>query len=132
MEPLDRPIDDLIVHSVVDVTGVTTLREAARLLEDEAIGSLLVDETRGTLGIITERDLVRAIADGVDPDEARVEDYLTDDLLTVERGATVLEVVEKMRTNEIRHVVVRSKGTIAGVVSMRAVVDVLVEGLAGS
>lgn len=131
MEPLDRAIDDLIVHSVVDVTGVTTLREAARMLEDEAIGSLLVDETRGTLGIITERDLVRALADGVDPDEARVEDYLTDDLLTVERDATVLDVVRKMQANEIRHVVVRSKGGVAGVVSMRAVVDALVEDLAG-
>lgn len=132
MEPLDRAIDDLIVHSVVDVTGVTTLREAARMLEDEAIGSLLVDETRGTLGIITERDLVRALADGVDPDEARVEDYLTDDLLTVERDATVLDVVRKMQANEIRHVVVRSKGSVAGVVSMRAVVDALVEDLSGT
>lgn len=131
MEPLDRPIDDLIVHSVVDVAGVTTLREAARLLEDEAVGSLLVDETRGTLGIITERDLVRAIADGVDPDEARVDEYLTDDLLTVEPGATILEVVRKMQANEIRHVVVRSDRRVAGVVSMRAVVDALVGELEG-
>lgn len=129
MEPLDRPIDDLIVHSVVDVSGVTSLREAARMLEDEAIGSLLVDETRGTLGIITERDLVRALADGVDPDDARVEEYLTDDLLTVEPGATILEVVRKMQANEIRHVVVRSDRRVSGVVSMRAVVDALVEAL---
>lgn len=130
MPTLDLPITELITHSVVDVSGVETLAAAARMLEDEVIGSLLVDDSRGTRGIFTERDLVRAVADGADVDEARVDDYLTGDLVTVEATATVREVLEKMRANEIRHVVVRSGERVDGVVSMRAIVDVLVHGLA--
>lgn len=78
----------------------------------------------GTLGIFTERDLVRAIADGADVDQARVADYLTDDLLILDGTASYAQALDAMRTNEIRHLAVRTNDRV-GVVSMRALINAL-------
>lgn len=124
MDARHFPISDLVTVRVVDVTATSTLRSAAQLLDDEVIGALLVRETRGTLGILSERDVVRAIADGADVDQARVADYMTEDLVIMPGSASLVHVLEMMRDNEIRHVAVRADDVV-GIVSMRAVVEAL-------
>ena len=126
MDTLSRPIGDLITGRIVDTLPTTTLRDAAVLLDEEAVGALLVDDPRGVLGIVTERDLIRAMADGVDIDDTRVDEYLTDHLLTVESSDTMFDVLQAMRGNAVRHIVVRDdEGRVTGVVSMRGLVDEL-------
>ena len=126
MQTLSRPIGDLITGRIVDVSPTTTLRDAAVLLDEEAVGALLVDDPRGVLGIVTERDLVRAMADGADIDLTRVDEYLTDQLLTVGEQDTMLDVLQSMRGNAVRHIVVEDEDrTVVGVVSMRALIDEL-------
>lgn len=125
MGTMESAVGQLVTERVVDAPPSLTLRQAAQRLDDEAVGALLVHDPRGVIGIVTERDLVRALADGADPDEDRISDQLTDDLLLVDHGTTVLEALQLMCDNTIRHLVVRrSDGDgVAGVVSMRAVVD---------
>lgn len=125
MQTLNRPIGDLLTGRIVDAKPTTSLRTAAVLLDEEAVSALLVDDPRGVIGILTERDVVRAIADGADVDETRIAEYLTDHLLTVDARDTLLEVLQTMRGNTVRHVVVRDHDGVAGVVSMRGLVDEL-------
>ncbi len=124
MDARHLPIRDLVTGRVVDVTATSTLRSAAQLLDGEVVGALLVRETRGTLGILSERDVVRAIADGADVDQARVADYMTEDLVIMPGSASLAQALETMRDNEIRHVAVRT-GDGIGIVSMRALIEAL-------
>lgn len=121
-------VADLLGDSVVTATGSTTLRQAAELMDESDVGALLVENAHGTLGIVTERDIVRAIAERLDVDDERVADAMTTALEVVEPDTTVREALERMRANQIRHLVVwDGDGGDVGVVSMRRLLDVLVD-----
>lgn len=78
------------------------------------------------VGIITERDLVRAIADGVDPRNARADVVMTADPATVEADEDVAMVAVKMMRLGVRHLpVVNKAGKPVGLVSARNLVAVL-------
>lgn len=120
---MNRPVGGLVTDRLVDAMRPTTLRAAAALLDQEAVGAILVTDARGVQGIFTERDLVRAVAEGEDVDQARIGDYLTEDLATLPADASVFEVIQQMRGNTIRHLVVEDTDGTVGVVSMRAVLE---------
>jgi CBS domain-containing protein len=78
------------------------------------------------LGIITERDLVRAIADGVDPKQVRADVFMSADPATVTADEDVSVVAVKMMALGIRHLpVLDAKGTPIGLISARDLVAVL-------
>jgi len=76
-------------------------------------------------GIFSERDLSRAVADGVDLDEAEVCEYMTLAPVTVDTDSYLGEVIADMNEFAIRHVVVMKDGEPLGMVSMRDVVALL-------
>lgn len=122
----DRPIRELLTERLVDADPSTTLRAAAAVLDDENVGAVLVRDVRGIVGIATERDAIRALSDGADPDLARIDEYLSDDLVSIADTSSLRAAVDLMRRHEIRHVVVEEAGgALAGVVSMRSIVHAL-------
>jgi CBS domain-containing protein len=81
------------------------------------------------LGIITERDLVRAIADGVDPQQARARVFMSADPATVTADEDVSVVAVKMMALGIRHLpVVDGNGAPVGLISARDLVSMLERG----
>ena len=100
-----------------------TLREAASKMASEKIGSLLVVENElRLLGIITERDLVRAISDGADFDSVRVEEYMTKKLVVARPEDSIVSAAHKMVHHEVRHLpVVDSTNRVVGILSIRDV-----------
>lgn len=104
---------------VVSVHGPDTLRAAATAMADNQIGLVVV--RRGTLavGVLSERDIVRAIAEGADVDDTRVDEWMTEDLAGVRTDATVREALEAMANNGVRHLLVRHEGRVEGVLSAR-------------
>ncbi len=116
-------VAEIARKSVVTVSPDATLRDAAKLMKEARIGSLLVvSETGRLLGIITERDIVRAIAEGADPDKALVKDYMTLEPITARSEDSVVSVAHKMIHHGIRHLpVVDEASKLIGVVSIRDV-----------
>lgn len=97
-----------------------TVEEVARLMAEKNVGSVvLVDEEGRPAGIVTERDLVRAIAYGRLKAKA-AEVGTTSNLLTATPDDDVYEVLKKMRERRVRHlIVVGEDGRVKGVVSIR-------------
>ncbi len=93
-------------RDVVAVTSSTTLTEAAQLLTDRRIGALVVKDSKGELtGIISERDLVQAIAErGAAALEDQVGDHMTHAPETCAECDTVEMVMEVMTRGRFRHV----------------------------
>ena len=105
---------------VVAIEGDERLAAAAVRMQDEQVGSLVVLEHGRFAGILTERDLVRALAEGADPEVATVADYMTAAPAVVTSDATVREVAATMLELECRHLpVVDSGGAVLGMVSIR-------------
>jgi CBS domain-containing protein len=101
-----------------------TLQEAARLMADRGVGAAIVLEADANApGIITERDVLRAVAAGEDPAQERVRDHLTADA-TLAHESSVLELAaDSMLRGNFRHLVVVDDGNdIVGVLSMRDIV----------
>jgi CBS domain-containing protein len=119
------PIGAITDRPVVFVDADATLREAAELLDRETIGVAIVRGT-GSTSLISERDIVRALAEGVSPDRERVGNVATLDVEVVESSESILHAVRKMLDNQIRHLPVVRGDRIVGVVSVRDVLGAVV------
>lgn len=123
-----HPVMKLIARTPVFVALDATLREAARLLTEESIGALLVYSPHGPAGVLSERDIVAALAEGADPGRDLVRDYMTPDIESVPATATIAEAEQHMLANEIRHLVVTQDGKTLGLISMRDVLAAMPAG----
>jgi CBS domain-containing protein len=121
------PIGSIVSTPVATVRPTATLRDAARLLAADRVGLLVVIDHRGVRGVLSERDLVTAVADGEDVELERVADYLVDDLVTVDEAVSIDAAARTMSEAELRHLTVSRDGEVIGVVSIRDVVIALLE-----
>lgn len=97
---------------------------ASRLVEEE-VGALVVFGARGVRGIISEGDLVRAIADDVDLETIEVDEYMTEAPVSISQDSSMRRAVEKMDEYSIRHLVVLEDGDPVGMLSVRDVIHAL-------
>jgi CBS domain-containing protein len=121
-------VKDLPPGPLLSVDPETTLAEVARQMRKDDSDAVAVMSEGRLVGIITERDLVRAIADGVDPQEARADLVMTADPATVDADDEVAIVAVKMMRLGVRHLpVVNKAGKPVGLVSARNLVAMLDE-----
>lgn len=116
-------IGPLVDRKILTVAPGQTLREVARKLNERSVGSAVVMAEDGQPGIITERDLLRSIADGADPDATNVEDYMTSTAITASASWDVVEAADRMLHGGFRHLVVLdNQARVTGVLSIRDLV----------
>jgi CBS domain-containing protein len=119
-------VSELPPGDLLSVDPETTIGEVARQMRKGDADSVAVMSGGKLVGIITERDLVRAIADGVDPQEAKAQLVMTADPATVDADEDVAVVAVKMMRLGIRHLpVVNKAGKPVGLVSARNLVGIL-------
>jgi len=102
-----------------------TLAEAARKMWKQQTGSLLVVEGEDLVGILTERDVMKAVANGANLTETRVSEVMSKDLVTVGPGTSLREAAKLMADRWIRHLPVLDSGKLVGILSQRDLVGVL-------
>jgi CBS domain-containing protein len=119
-------VSELPPGRLFSVRPQTKLAEVAREMRQEDIDSVAVMDDGRLLGIITERDLVRAIADGIDPKQATASVVMSSNPATVGTEEDISVVALKMMRLGIRHLpVVDAIGTPVGLLSARNLVAVL-------
>lgn len=117
-------LHSLIRGGVFAVDLDASLADAAVLMRREDIGSLVVYDRAGTLaGIITERDLVRCLAETVDPEVVRVARFMTSDPIVANPDDGIEEVAARMLTMGVRHLPVVQEGRVLGMVSVRDLLE---------
>jgi CBS domain-containing protein len=124
---LTDPVGSIVGAAVATIRPTATLREAANALATDTVGLLVVVGARGVDGVLSERDIVAAIVDEVDVDVARVRDHATAELVSVDETASVVDAAAAMAAAEVRHLAITRRGEVVGVVSIRDVVNVLLE-----
>jgi CBS domain-containing protein len=127
-------LSELMTGAVVSVAPEDTLGEAAERMAEDGVGSAVVLDSGRLIGILTERDLLRAVAGRVHTSEARVREWMTVDPMTATEATSADEAMRTMLEQGFRHLPVIEEGRTIGVVSLRALmraamqVDVGAEG----
>lgn len=121
-------IQEVMSAEMLAVESEVTLREAAQRMSERNSGAALVGNPGvGSLpGIITERDVLNAIAAGKDPDTALVADNSTATIATVPDDGTLEQAVQRMMEGSFRHLLVVNGDDVLGVISMRDLMGALI------
>lgn len=126
----------MIVQHIINEKGraVTTvepgvsLAEAAAILTRDRIGAVVVMDGDAVAGILSERDIVRALAaDGADALQRPARDYMTTRVMTCQMRDPIDDVMQWMTTGRFRHLPVIEDGRLAGIVSIGDVVKRKIE-----
>jgi CBS domain-containing protein len=108
---------------VVTISPDASVRELVALLRKHNIGAVVVSVGAGTVsGIVSERDVVRGLADGADVLDRTIGDIMTARVHTAPPTETVDHLMKLMTDNRIRHVPVVVDGALHGIVSIGDVV----------
>jgi CBS domain-containing protein len=109
---------------VITIEPSASLAAAAKLLAERRIGALLVlGPDRRVAGIVSERDIVRALAErGASALDEQVGQVMTRKVVTCTEADTVAEIMERMTAGKFRHVPVIEQGRLIGIVSIGDVV----------
>jgi signal-transduction protein with cAMP-binding, CBS, and nucleotidyltransferase domain len=118
-------VQDAMSQAVLVVGPDHTLRQVAVLMTQRKVGSAVVmDPDSEGIGIMTERDILRALGLGLDPDTERASSHLTWDVVYANPAWTLDEAASAMVRGGFRHLVVLADGEVLGVISVRDIVRV--------
>lgn len=113
---------DVMRRDFITVAPEDTLGEVAEKMVDKNVGAVIVKDFGRLIGILTERDLMKAMAGRVHTSEARVREWMTPEPVTVDPGTSLDEAAQLMVDNGFRHLPVVQGDGVVGVVSLRRVV----------
>jgi CBS domain-containing protein len=113
-------VADVMNKDVLTVQPSDTIGEAADKMIDAGVGAIVVMEDGvRIIGIVTERDLMRAVSGRARAAEARVRQWMTENVVTIEPETTVEAAAKIMFENHFRHLPVVREGRPLGIVSLR-------------
>ena len=112
-------IELLLTGETITARESETLLQAGRRMARRNISALPVLRNGQITGILTERDLARALVDRVDPSATQVRGYLTGRPVTIEPDADTSAVARQMMNLGVRHLPVVREGHLIGIVSAR-------------
>ena len=118
-------VRDAMTEEVLTITPGRSLRDAARFMMEHNVGAVVIlDPEQPGPGIVTERDLVRSLGSGQDPDRELVRDHLTSRAVYADADWDLQEAADAMARGGFRHLVVVSGGEVEGIISMRDIIHV--------
>jgi CBS domain-containing protein len=117
-------VRNLMKQPVVTVAADQSVRQAARRMQEHVIGSVVVTDGDRLAGILTERDVLHAVAEDRDLDQTPPGELMSTELVTAGPNWDVVVAASVMTSNRIRHLVVKNNEQLLGVLSLRDVLSV--------
>ncbi len=118
------PVASFVGENVIRISPRATLYEVVDALADAEVGALIVGDGDSVDGVVTERDVVRALAGRRDPATTLAADIEHTRLIWCDSSASVVEVAMVMMAHYVRHILLEKDGKLIGVVSARDLLGV--------
>ena len=113
-------VAEVMNKSVVTVDPTSSIGEAAEKMIEAGVGAVVVMEDMVRIvGIVTERDLMRAVAQRARAAEARVRQWMTESVVTIEPETEIKDAAKMMFEKNFRHLPVVKDGRLLGIASLR-------------
>ena len=123
-------VSDIMTKATLTDGAGDTLSEAAAKMWQQQTGSLLVMDGETLTGIVTERDVLRVIAEGKDPKTITLAEMMTNDPVTIDPTTSLVDAARTMFDKWFRHLpVVEPSGRVVGIVSLRDLMTLVAAGL---
>lgn len=120
-------VGELMNKTPITITKQTNMFEAAKLMSEKNLGSLMVVEGKKPIGIITERDILnRLVAKNNLPSDVKADEIMTRDFFSITKDRTVVEANKIMSVKDIRRLPVMEGEELIGMISAT---DLLRQGL---
>ena len=119
------PVRAIMASSVVAIDSAATLRAVAVRLTEAEVGALMVTNGNAAPGILSERDVVRAVGRGADLEKVCASDLEAPETVWAESTDSIRDVAELMHQADVRHIPLQVHGELVGLVSIRDVLSVL-------
>ena len=120
-------VGDLMTRDVLTVDPADSLGEAAEKMIDHGVGALVVSDFGNIIGIVTERDVLRAAAHRTSSAETCVRQWMTTEVITVPPSMPATEAAQTMLDRNFRHLPVVDGGRVVGVLSIRDILRTRVD-----
>jgi CBS domain-containing protein len=116
-------IESQMTTPVISIYSEATAQEAAQLMKEKRIGSLLIKGYEGYVGIISERDLVyKLVGEGLDPTTTPLSSIMTESILSIKKTASNSEASTLMMEYKINHLAITENEDIVGILSIKDLV----------
>ena len=122
-----RLLRDVAIRHLLTIEPKDSLSHAAKAMTDRGVGSAVVMMDGKVAGIITERDILHAVASKVPLDDTTVEEVMTRDPVAGAPGWELTRAVTTMTEGGFRHLLVKEMDDPIGIVSLRDLMDAMVE-----
>ena len=112
-------VRDVMNKSLITVEKDDTIRLAIKKMVHGEFGAVVVTENDKPIGILTERDILKSIANEMMEPENKIEIIMSTPLIAVNSSASIGEAAEVMLTNNIRRLMVKENAEYVGIISQR-------------
>ena len=110
-------VSDVMTSTVLTINSEASMKEAAKIMGERHIGSLVVTEKDTPVGIVTERDLLsKVVALAMDPSTVKVNEVMSTRLITVNPTNTIKEAAQTMMAHKGRLIVLK-EGRASGIIT---------------
>ena len=114
-------LGEIVTSNFITVAPEDTLGEVAEKMNRQNVGAVIVKDHGRLIGILTERDMLRAMAARMHTSDARVRQFMTADPITAASDMDLEDAAQVMLDNGFRHLPVVDGSNVLGVVSLRRV-----------
>jgi CBS domain-containing protein len=123
-----KNVRDVMNKSIISVDKDDTIRMAVNKIVHGGIGAVIVTEKDKPVGILTERDILKFIAnEKMDLDNSKVENIMSAPLISVDSSSSLEEAAGVMLTNNIRRLIIKEKDEYVGIISQRELQQFITE-----
>jgi CBS domain-containing protein len=120
---MSMKVRDIMVKDVLTAEPDVNLREAAEVMADNHVGCLVVVENGKLTGIVTDRDILLAVADSrKNLDKMAIKDVMTHYVITTSSDTPIEKAIQLMIENKVKKVPVVDGGELSGILTMTDVV----------
>lgn len=123
-------VSDIMTDAAITDAPDDSVAEASAKMWQQQTGSLLIMEGGTLAGIVTERDVLKAVAEGKEPSTCRLRDVMTTDVVTVTPDTGIKDAANIMFEKWFRHLpVVTGDGKVVGIISLRDLLTLVARGM---
>ena len=116
-------IESQMTTPLISIYSEATAKEAAQLMKEKRIGSLLIKGYEGYVGIVSEKDLVyKVVGEGLAPNTVPLSSIMTESILSIEKTASSSEASILMLEYKINHLAITENDDIVGILSIKDLV----------
>jgi CBS domain-containing protein len=116
------------MRTIISIDCKAKAKDAARMMVQKGIGSLVANRDGLPFGMVTERDLMeKIVAPGADPSKLTVEDIMTAPLATIDASASLIDAARKMVEKQLKRLVVTEHDKIIGILSQTDLVQTMTD-----